>query len=161
MKKTIVDKRTIIEYLVKEGVTSEELSEMMQIRCKEKKRIGNATGFISIFLIRILNFVYFFFFFLFCLEKKSGETTKEKKMNGTMDENSNSSIISIDGKDNSENIKDESSPKRNVQRTVKGKVTKYGSDDDDNDDGNQENIDENESDYIGSDSEIEKKIKKN
>jgi len=41
------------------------------------------------------------------IEKKSSETIKEKKTNGTMDENSNSSIISIDGKDNSDNIKEE------------------------------------------------------
>ncbi|CAF3458364.1 unnamed protein product [Rotaria sp. Silwood1] len=133
-EKTIADKRTIIEYLVKEGVASEEISEIMQIRCKEKKRIGNAT------------------------EKKPNETTKEKKMDGTLDENSNSSIISIDGKDNTENIKEEISPKRNAKRTAKGKVVKYGSDEDNEE--NQENIDDNEPDYVGSDSEIEKKIKK-
>ncbi len=40
----MVDKRTIIEFLVREGVTSEELSDIMQVRCKEKKRIGNTTG---------------------------------------------------------------------------------------------------------------------
>ncbi|CAF0742312.1 unnamed protein product [Rotaria sordida] len=134
-EKTIADKRTIIEYLVKEGVTSQEISEIMQIRCKEKKRIGNV------------------------IEKKSNETTKEKKMDGTIDENSNSSMISIDGKDNSENIKQEMSPKRNAKRTVKGKVVKYGSDEDSSNE-NQENIGDNESDYVGSDSEIEKKIKK-
>ncbi len=93
------------------------------------------------------------------IEKKSSETTKEKKTNGTVDENSNSSIISIDGKDNSDNIKEETSPKRNAKRTAKGKVVKYGSDED-NDDEDQENIGDNESDYIGSDSETEKKIKK-
>lgn len=80
-------------------------------------------------------------------------------MNGTLDENSNSSIISIDGKDDSENIKEENSLKRNAQRTAKGKTVKYGSDED-NDDENQENIDDNESDYMGSDSETEKKVKK-
>jgi len=98
-EKAVVDKRTIIEYLVKEGVTSEEISEIMQIRCKEKKRIGNAT------------------------EKKSSETTKEKKMSEAMDDNSNLSIISIDGKDNSDSIKEEipSSPKRTAQRTAKKK----------------------------------------
>jgi hypothetical protein len=126
----VVDKRTIIEFLVREGVNSGEISEIMQIRCKEKKRIGNTAG-----------------------DKKSSETTKETKM----DENSNSSIISLDGKDNSESIKEETSPKRNAKRTVKEKVVKYGSDDDDED---QENIDENISDYMGSDSETEKKIKK-
>jgi hypothetical protein len=80
-------------------------------------------------------------------------------MNGTLDENSNSSIISIDGKDDSENIKEENSLKRNAQRTAKGKTVKYGSDED-NDDENQENINDNESDYMGSDSETEKKVKK-
>jgi hypothetical protein len=45
----LVDKRTIIEFLVKEGATSEEISEIMQIRCKEKKRIGNATGWTTFF----------------------------------------------------------------------------------------------------------------
>jgi len=134
-EKAVVDKRTIIEYLVKEGVTSEEISEIMQIRCKEKKRIGNAT------------------------EKKSSETTKEKKMSEAMDDNSNLSIISIDGKDNSDSIKEEipSSPKRTAQRTAKKKVVKYGSDEDDDDDENQENIHDDESDYVGSDSETEKK----
>ncbi len=43
----MADKRTIIEYLVKEGVSSDEISQMMQMRCKEKKRIGNATGLID------------------------------------------------------------------------------------------------------------------
>jgi hypothetical protein len=43
-EKTIVDKRTIIEYLVKEGVTSEEISEMLSVRCKEKKKMGATTG---------------------------------------------------------------------------------------------------------------------
>ena len=84
------------------------------------------------------------------LEKKSGETQKEKKI----DENSNSSIVSIDGKDNSEMNMEEVSPKRNAKRTAKGKVVKYGSDEEDED---QENI---ESDYVGSDSETEKKVKK-
>jgi hypothetical protein len=75
-----------------------------------------------------------------------------------MDENSNSSIVSLDGKDNSDNVKEEVSPKRNAKRTVKGKAVKYGSDEDDD----QENIDDddNVSDYMGSDSDTEKKIKK-
>ncbi|CAF2092079.1 unnamed protein product [Rotaria magnacalcarata] len=137
-EKTIVDKRSIIEYLVKEGVTSQEITEIMQTRCKEKKRIGNAT------------------------EKKSSETTKEKKMNDVMDENSNTSIISIDGKDNTENVKEETSPKRNAKRTAKAKVLKYGSDEDSNED--QENMDDNDdddaSDYAGSDSDKEKKVEK-
>lgn len=46
------------------------------------------------------------------------------------------------------------SPKRTAKRTAKGKAVKYGSDED------EENIDENESDYVGSDSETEKKVKK-
>lgn len=135
-EKTVVDKRTIIEYLVNEGVTSEDISNIMQVRCKQKKRVGETA------------------------EKKSSETAKEKKTSGTVDENSNSSIMSIDGKDNSEIIKEEVvvSPKRTAKRAVKEKPIKYGSDEDDDDD--QENIDENESDYIGSDSETEKVIKK-
>ena len=96
---------------------------------------------------------------IYFIEKKSGETSKEKKTTDAMDENSNSSIISMDGKDNSDSIKDEISPKRNAKRTAKEKKVKYGSDDDD-DDENQENIDDNESDYMGSDSETEKKVKK-
>lgn len=75
-----------------------------------------------------------------------------------MDENSNCSIISMDGKENGENVKEELSPKRNAKRTAKGKVIKYGSDEDSNE--NQENIGDDESDYIGSDSDSEKKIKK-
>jgi len=42
-EKTIEDKKTIIEYLVKEGVTSQEITEIMQNRCKEKKKVGGAT----------------------------------------------------------------------------------------------------------------------
>ncbi len=102
---------------------------------------------------------YFQHFDCLSTEKKSGETSKEKKMNGTMDENSNSSIISIDGKDQSDNIKEEVSPKRIAKRTVKAKTVKYGSDEDD-DNENQENMDDNVSDYMGSDSETEKKVKK-
>jgi hypothetical protein len=97
----------------------------------------------------------------FSIEKKPTEPTKEKKSNGTIDENSNSSIISIDGKDTSENIKeDPSSPKRNAKRTVKEKVVKYGTDEEDDDDENQENFHGDESDYVGSDSDTEKIIKK-
>ena len=59
----------------------------------------------------------------------------------------------MDGKENTENINEETSPKRNAKRTVKDKVIKYGSDD------NEENVDDNESDYVGSDSETDKKIK--
>lgn len=79
-------------------------------------------------------------------------------MDGTMDENSNTSIVSIDGKDKSEQIKEETSPKRNAKRTAKGKVVKYGSDEDE--DENQENIDDIESDYCITDSDSEKKTKK-
>jgi len=42
-EKAIEDKKTIIEYLVKEGVTSEEIVEIMQNRCKEKKKVGDGT----------------------------------------------------------------------------------------------------------------------
>lgn len=41
---TVADKKTIIEYLVKEGVTAEEITEIMQTRCKAKKTPGSATG---------------------------------------------------------------------------------------------------------------------
>lgn len=122
----------------------------MQVRCKEKKRIGGGGGTgsscSSAFLITSARVL---------AEKKSGETSKEKKMNGTMDENSNTSIVSVE---NSEQVKEEISPKRNAKRTAKGKPVKYGSDDDD--DENQENFDDNESDYLGSDSETEKVVKK-
>jgi len=36
-EKTIEDKKSIIEYLVKEGVTAQEITEIMQNRCREKK----------------------------------------------------------------------------------------------------------------------------
>jgi hypothetical protein len=38
------DKKTIIEYLVKEGVTAEEITGIMQNRCREKKKIGGGGG---------------------------------------------------------------------------------------------------------------------
>lgn len=34
----------IITCLVKEGVAPEEIAEIMQMRCKEKKKIGATTG---------------------------------------------------------------------------------------------------------------------
>jgi hypothetical protein len=40
----VEDKKTIIEYLVKEGVTAEEITAIMQNRCREKKKVGGATG---------------------------------------------------------------------------------------------------------------------
>lgn len=43
-EKTVVDKQTIITYLMDEGVAPEQIAEIMQIRCKEKKRIGATTG---------------------------------------------------------------------------------------------------------------------
>jgi len=101
---------------------------------------------------RKIKFVY--------LEKKPKEETK---LNGTIDENdenSNTSGVLADGNDNSD-IKEEITPKRNAVRTAKVKVTKYGEDDEDD-----EHImhgmetDDIESDYMGSDSETEKKIKK-
>jgi hypothetical protein len=42
--KAMADKRTIIEYLVREGVTSDEITNLMQVRCKTKKKLGTATG---------------------------------------------------------------------------------------------------------------------
>ncbi|CAF2365861.1 unnamed protein product [Rotaria sp. Silwood2] len=140
-EKTVEDKKSIIEYLVKEGVTSEEITNIMQMRCREKKKIGGVT------------------------EKKSTET-KDKKLNGTIDENdenSNVSMMSVDGNDNSGLVKEEVTPKRNAQRTAKEKVTQYGGDNDNEDDDSiihEMEIDDNESDYMGSDSETEKKIKK-
>ncbi|CAF3975644.1 unnamed protein product, partial [Rotaria sp. Silwood2] len=140
-EKTVEDKKSIIEYLVKEGVTSEEITNIMQMRCKEKKKIGGVT------------------------EKKSTET-QDKKLNGTIDENdenSNVSMMSVDGNDNSGLVKEEVTPKRNAQRTAKEKVTQYGGDNDNEDDDSiihEMEIDDNESDYMGSDSETEKKIKK-
>ncbi|CAF3358812.1 unnamed protein product [Rotaria sp. Silwood1] len=140
-EKTVEDKKTIIEYLVKEGVTPEEVSNIMQMRCREKKKIGGVT------------------------EKKSAES-KDKKLNGTIDENdenSNVSMMSVDGNDNSGLVKEEVTPKRNAQRTAKEKVTKYGGDNDEEDDDSVIHgmeIDDNESDYMGSDSDTEKKIKK-
>ena len=79
------------------------------------------------------------------------------------DENSNASMMSGDENDNLGLIKQEITPKRNAQRTAKEKVTKYGEDNDDEDDESvihEMEIDDNESDYIGSDSETEKKIRK-
>ena len=103
------------------------------------------------------------------LEKKTTEKSKEKNLNGTIDgndEHSDASMMSADeGHDQSTIIKEEVTPKRNAQRSAKGKVTKYGSEEDDEDDvegdvrGMMESED-NESDYMGSDAEIEKKMKK-
>lgn len=109
---------------------------------------------------------YFILFFVY-LEKKTSET-KETKLNGSLeehDENSNASIASNDGHDNSGVVKEEITPKRNAQRTAKVKVTKYdedGNEEDDDDIIRGLNIDDGdeESDYMGSDSETEKKIKK-
>ena len=74
-----------------------------------------------------------------------------------MEENSNSSILSVDGKD----PLDEISPKRNAKRTAKVKVKTYGgSDDEDLDQMDENDFDNEQSDYRASDSENEKKIKK-
>ena len=84
-------------------------------------------------------------------------------MNGTMDEQSNSSILSADGKEPSESTKEDNSPKRNAKRTAKGKAIKYGAsdeEDEDDDDEDQENANGEHSDYMASDSEEEKKVKK-
>ncbi|CAF0793170.1 unnamed protein product [Rotaria sordida] len=146
-EKTVEDKKTIIEYLVKEGVTTEDISNIMQMRCREKKKIGGLT------------------------EKKPAET-EEKKLNGTIDENDENSNVSmmlvddndkVDDNDNSGLVKEEITPKRNAQRTAKEKVTIYLGDNDDEDDDSiiqGMEIDDIESDYMGSDSESGKKIKK-
>jgi len=95
-------------------------------------------------------------------KKKSGET-KEEKLNGSFDENNHESIIG-DGNDNSDLVQEEIELKRNAQRSAKVKVVRYGEYDNDEDDDGiihaMETDDENESDYMGSDSETEKKIKK-
>jgi len=109
----------------------------MQNRCREKKKIGGTT------------------------EKKPTET-KEKDLDGTVDENGHASGLSGDEHDNS-GVKEEISPKRNAERTAKVKVAKYREADDEDDDSiihGMEMDDDIESDYMGSDSETEKKIKK-
>lgn len=71
--------------------------------------------------------------------------------------------MSVDGNDNSGVVKEEITPKRNAVRTAKEKVTKYGEDDNEEDDEiiiHGMETDGNESDYMGSDSETEKKLKK-
>lgn len=73
--------------------------------------------------------------------------------------------MSADGNDNSGVVKEEVTPKRNASRTAKGKVTKYGEEDEDEGDesiirGMEIDDDDNQSDYMGSDSDTEKKIKK-
>ena len=68
-----------------------------------------------------------------------------------------------DGNDSSGLIKEEITPKRNAQRTAKEKVSKYGEDNDNEEDDSiihGMETDDNESDYMGSDSDTEKKIKK-
>lgn len=94
---------------------------------------------------------------------------KEKKLNGTIDgdgDQSDTSMMSVDGQNQSTIVKEEVTPKRNAQRTAKGKVKKYGSGDDDDDADDDDGIirgmesEDNESDYMGSDSETEKKIRK-
>jgi hypothetical protein len=171
-EKTIADKKTIIDYLVKEGVTTDEISDIMQTRCKAKKVLGSTTGS---FIRLTCDHVEFQ-----CLVdsmstgKKSDDKQHEKSLNETTnghDESSNLSSMSNDVRDRSQSIKDEITPKRNAQRSVKGKVTKYvtdhDNDDDDGDDGDDDDnvihgmqIDEQESDYMGSDSDTERKLKK-
>ena len=103
------------------------------------------------------------------LEKKASEKSKEKKLNGTVNgdgDQSDASMMSVDGPNQLGVVKEEVTPKRNAQRSAKGKVKKYGSgDDDDGDDEDgiirgMEESEDNESDYMGSDSETEKKIRK-
>jgi hypothetical protein len=73
-------------------------------------------------------------------------------MNGSLDEHSNTSIVSLDGKEVEEFHQDEFSPKRNAKRTAKGKTINYAGSDEENE--------ENQSDYLGSDSETERLVKK-
>ena len=69
----------------------------------------------------------------------------------------------VNGHDTSEVVKEEITPKRNAERSAKVKVAKYG---DDDEDGEEEGsirgmaVEESESDYMGSDSDTEKKLKK-
>ncbi len=108
-----------------------------------------------------------FVFSFFNLEKKSDEA-KEKKTNGAAEEHEETSDVSglfNDENDNSVVGKEEITPKRNAQRSAKGKVTKYGEDEEDEDDesmirGLSIDDDDNASNYMGSDSDTEKKIKK-
>jgi hypothetical protein len=77
-------------------------------------------------------------------------------------------MVSVDGNDNTTEVVKEAitPPKRNAERTAKVKVAKYGGDDDDDDDDDisiirgMETDDGNESEFMGSDSDTEKKIKK-
>jgi len=99
------------------------------------------------------------------LQKKKPNETKEEKLNGSFDENDENGHASIsgDGNDNSDLGNEDTSPKRNAQRTAKVKVVRYGEYDNEEDEGiihAMETDDENESDYMGSDSDTEKKIKK-
>lgn len=48
----------IITYLVKEGVAPEEIAEIMQIRCKEKKKIGATTGSKKLSILRIPRLIF-------------------------------------------------------------------------------------------------------
>lgn len=77
------------------------------------------------------------------------------------DEHSDASMMSVDGHDTSGAVKEETSPKRNAQRTAKEKVKKYG-DDEEEDESFIRGMesDDKESEYMGSDSETEKKLKK-
>jgi hypothetical protein len=114
--------------------------------------------------VRLFKYLHLLLF-SFILEKKSDENKEENKLNGTTDETSDISLVVEDGNDNSGLTKEEISPKRNAQRTAKEKVTKYAGDNDEEDDesiihGMAMDDDENASDYMGSDSDTEKKIKK-
>ena len=131
----------------------------MQTRCKAKKVPGAATGRFPFCASRR------FWSTSIILEKKSDSKAKETKLNGTVeehDENSNASMMSVNGHEQSSIVKEEVSPKRNAERTAKVKVTKYGSENEDEDDGviHAMETDDAESDYMGSDSDTEKKIKK-
>jgi hypothetical protein len=74
-------------------------------------------------------------------------------------------LVVDDDNDNSGVVKEEITPKRNAVRTAKEKVIKYDADNDDEIDediiqGMSLSDGDQESDYMGSDSETEKKIKK-
>ena len=137
----------------------EDIAGIMQARFKDKKKVPAAAAGEFSSSIVILSRAQ-----VLSLDKKSDED-KEKKLNGTLDEhdeNSNASRMSVDGNDQSGLVQDVT-PKRNAQRTAKEKVAKYGEDDVDEEDESiihGMEIDDKESDYMGSDSDAEKKIKK-
>ena len=72
-------------------------------------------------------------------------------------------MASVNGHDTSACVKEEITPKRNAERSAKVNVPTYGGDDENvEDEGSIRGmaVEESESDYMGSDSDTEKKLKK-